>query len=102
MTYVGSRKELLNRSWNWQGNGVQHLWFLFTLLVLYLIYPFVNMIYRTENRKIRIFYFAMLFVFTFGNAALNLGANIINYYRNDFGFLYTDKNFFNGPNFFYG
>ncbi len=94
--------ELLNRSWNWQGNGVQHLWFLFTLLVLYLIYPFVNLIYRSKNKKIKVFYFAMLFLFTFGNAALNLGANIINYYLNNPQPLYTDKNFFNGPNFFYG
>ena len=76
--------------------------FCFTLLVLYLIYPFVNMIYHTENRKIRTFYFAMFFVFTFGNDALDLGTNIINYYWNAFGFLYTDKNFSGGPYFFYG
>ena len=52
------------------------------------------------NKKIKVFYFGMLFIFTFGNAALNLGANIVNYYEGDFQPIYTDKNFFNGPNFF--
>lgn len=95
-------EELLYRCWNWQGNGVQHLWFLFALLIIYLLYPFVNMLYRMENSKVKWFYYILGILFTFGNATINLAANIISYYLEKEMVYYTDTNFFHGPNFLYG
>lgn len=98
-----SPREILNRCWNWNGNGVQHLWFLFSLLTIYLLYPFINKVFKMYDCKIKYFYYGLLFLFTFGNSAINLVLNIISYFSgNGADIIYTDTNFFYGPNFLYG
>lgn len=94
-------KTFLNRCWNWQGNGVQHLWFLFSLMCIYLLYPFICYVLK-QQKKVKIIYGGLLFIFTFGNSAINLMNNIYHYFKYGGGEYFFDTNFFNGPNFFYG
>lgn len=93
-------KELLYRSYNWQGNGVQHLWFLFSMLTIYLLYPAINLIYKERGGKN--LYIILIFVLTFGNSGINLLYNLICYLGNIQADFIYDRDFFNGINFLHG
>ena len=97
-----SVKELLYRWYHWHGNGVQHLWFLFSLLTIYILYPFINMIYTEKRGGVKSFYLGMLFILTFGNSCLNLLHNLICDWTGVQAEYISDRDFFDGVNYAYG
>lgn len=58
-----------------------HLWFLQALISVYLLFPFVKLIYDIPQRKLLMLFCFLIFVFSFGNAFLNSVLNL-------FGFIF--------------
>lgn len=70
-----------------------HLWFLETLISVYLLFPFIKLIYDLPQRELLKLFCIIIFVFSFGNVFLNnllnlvefiLGVNYVKYEVLDF------------------
>lgn len=62
--------------WHWEVNTVNHLWFLQTLVCIYMIFPVLKLIYDQEDKMIRLYFLGLLFLFTFGNVLIYMIVNI--------------------------
>ncbi|HBF7094557.1 TPA: acyltransferase [Clostridioides difficile] len=88
--------------WTWEQDTINHLWFLQTLVCVYILYPLIKEVYDIEGKKVLNYILIVIFIFTFGNVLLNMVANIvesilgINYITNH------EFNFFNNFNLFRG
>uniref|UniRef100_B8HUX3 Acyltransferase, putative n=1 Tax=Cyanothece sp. (strain PCC 7425 / ATCC 29141) TaxID=395961 RepID=B8HUX3_CYAP4 len=71
-----SLKEFFKAWFNEFKVGVNnHLWFLQTLISVYLIFPFMKDIYDRQQHKLTQFFCLIVFLFSFGNLFLN---NLVN------------------------
>lgn len=61
----------------WENGTVNHLWFLHTLVCLYILFPVMKAVYDMKDQKILRYLLIVIFIFTFGNVLLNMGANIL-------------------------
>lgn len=88
--------------WSWEIPTINHLWFLQTLVGIYILYPLIKEVYDKKETKVLTYTISVIFIFTFGNVILNIIANIlesilgINYLTSN------DVNFFNNFNIFRG
>ena len=56
-----------------------HLWFMGTLIIIYILFPLIHAAW--ENCRSGLYFFtAVLFVMTFGNTALNMCVNVYDYF----------------------
>jgi surface polysaccharide O-acyltransferase-like enzyme len=87
-----SLKEFLT-SWFYLKQGTSnHLWFLQALIAVYLLFPFLKIIYDLPQRKLLKLFSFIIFVFSFGNLFLNSVFNVVEFI---FGFNYFKGDPFN-------
>lgn len=73
-------------------NGISnHLWFLQTLISIYLLFPFIKEIYDSPKRKLLHLFCFIVFIFSFGNLFLNTLVNLVEFI---FGFNYLKRDSF--------
>lgn len=58
------------------GNQNQHLWFLYTLSLIYLLLPLINSLFMEHRQKYGLLVFAIIIIATFGNTLLNRVNNL--------------------------
>ncbi|MEK5081141.1 acyltransferase [Solibacillus sp. FSL W7-1436] len=93
--------EFLKALWTWKPDRINHLWYLPTLVIVFLLFPLIKEAYDKQNKKVLYYFLTVVFIFTFGNVLLNNLANIaewvlgVNYLTGNF-------NFFNIFNLFKG
>lgn len=88
--------------WTWEIGTINHLWFLQALVCVYILYPLIKEVYDIEDKKVLNYILVLIFIFTFGNVLLNMGANIV---ESILGVNYITSNgfnFFNNFNVFRG
>lgn len=78
------------KAWFYLKTGTSnHLWFLQTLISVYLLFPFIKQIYDLPQRKLLKLFCLIIFIFSFGNLFLNSLINVVeftlgfNYFKND-------------------
>lgn len=64
---------------NWTKGRIDSLWFLQTLICLYIIYPIVKLIYDQEDKQLLKYMLIVIVFFTFGIVFINMGMNVIQY-----------------------
>ena len=75
--------QIIKGSWSLRQGWNNHLWFLCTLIVIYVFYPLIHAVYHT-NKKSFYFFFVCVMLFTFGNVLLGNVATTISYFSNKF------------------
>ncbi|BCG61129.1 acyltransferase [Paenibacillus sp. URB8-2] len=85
----------------WKQFRIFHLWFLQTLVCLYILFPLIKEVYDKKDKGPLYFFFGMAFLLTFGNVLLS---NIVNAAEWVMKVNYLEKNynFFNKFNVFNG
>lgn len=94
--------EFAKALWRLESGTINHLWFLQTLVCLYIIYPLIKEVYDKEDKRLLKYIVTVIFIFTFGNVLLNMIANIL---ESILGINYITSNtfnFFNNFNLFRG
>lgn len=78
--------------WSWKLERINHLWYLPTLVSIYLLFPLIKELYDKKDRKLLYFILITVFIFTFGNVLISNLANIfewvlgVNYLEENFNF----------------
>ena len=87
------------RSWLSLDQGISnHLWFLQALIAIYLLFPFLKVIYDLPQRKLLNLFCLIVFAFSFGNLFLNSLVNAVefvlglNYLKGDSFNLFSTMN----------
>jgi len=80
--------------WNWKQQRINHLWYLPTLVIIYLLFPIIKEIYDKKDKRILCFFLVTVFIFTFGNVFLSILANLTEWFLN-INYLEGSFNFFN-------
>lgn len=88
--------------WTWELGTINHLWFLQTLVCIYILYPVIKEVYDIEDKKVLKYILVVIFIFTFGNVLLNMGANILESILGENYITGRRFNFFNNFNLFTG
>ncbi len=84
------------KQWNW------HLWFLRTLVSVYIFYPLLFISFQ-NNKKVFYFFFCCVCIFTFGNMFIGQGLKFFSIILNKFnGVAFESKNYFSNFNIFHG
>ena len=98
-----SANEFIISLWNWK--GLNHLWFLRSLVCIYILYPLIKEVFDKDDKSILKYTIFTIFILTFGNVLLNIFVSIfnsctgVNYIKGyEFNF-FNDFNIFEG---FYG
>lgn len=89
--------QIIKKSWLLKQGWNNHLWFLRTLVVIYVFYPLIHTVYHT-NKKIFYFFFACVMLFTFGNVIIGQIATILSYFSNKFVNTNFELNYFSDFN----
>lgn len=95
-------KQTLLDLWNMKADVINHLWFLQTLVCIYLLFPFIKVVYDSENRKVLYYGLVLIFILTFGNTSISQGVNVLEYVFNYNYLVRDDYNFFHDFNVFRG
>ena len=91
--------ELVNELWFWPPGTLNHFWYIFSLVHIYIYYPIIKVAF--EN-KINIYYFVItIFILTFGNNFINILRHILEYLFNTKILEIIDFNYFFRVNFTY-
>ena len=61
----------------WEIGTINHMWFLHTLVCLYILFPILKAIYDRKDKTLLRYLLVVVFIFTFGNVLINMGANIL-------------------------
>ena len=96
-----SLSQIIQGSWSLRQDWNNHLWFLRTLIVIYIFYPLIHAVYQT-NKKSFYFFFVCVMLFTFGNVLLENVATTISYFSNKFMSTDLHQNYFTNFNPFRG
>ena len=81
------------RSWLSLDQGISnHLWFLQALIAIYLLFPFIKVVYDFPQRKLLKLFCLIVFAFSFGNLFLN---SLVNAGEFVFGLNYVKGDSFN-------
>lgn len=70
-----SLKEIIKALWQWKQGWINSLWFLGTLVCIYILFPLLKVAYD-YNKKVFNYFIAVCAILTFGNVLLNEGATI--------------------------
>jgi surface polysaccharide O-acyltransferase-like enzyme len=62
--------------WDLKVGRINHLWFLKTMVLIYLLFPIIKTLFDNPDKKNIILLSSLLFVFSFGNLFLNWAINI--------------------------
>ncbi|MDB8789363.1 acyltransferase [Romboutsia sp. 1001216sp1] len=65
---------------DWRRERIDSLWFLQTLICLYIIFPVVKLIYDQEDKTLLKYTLIIVGFFTFGVVLINMGINVIQYF----------------------
>jgi surface polysaccharide O-acyltransferase-like enzyme len=95
-----SAMQFVKALWTFKYGWSNHLWFMMTLVVVYIFFPVLKAAY---DSSIKSFYFftAVIFIMTFGNTLLNMFAQIVQFILGK-NFIENNFNFFNTLNPAYG
>lgn len=93
-------KEFIKNVWYHKMWWNHHLWFMGSLVVVYIFFPLLKNAFDT-NRKVFFYCMAAILLFTFGNTLLNHGLNVINFFAGA-QLNSSSKNYFDMFNPFYG
>ncbi|AIQ14592.1 hypothetical protein PDUR_23895 [Paenibacillus durus] len=85
----------------WKMFRINHLWFLQTLVCLYILFPLIKEIYDKDDKGPLYFFFGTAFLLTFGNVLLSNIANTAEWVMK-VNYLEKNYNFFNKFNVFNG
>ena len=88
--------------WTWVPHITNHLWFLTTLVCIYILFPLIKTVYDLEDKKILNYILITIFIFTFGNVILNIIVNTTEYIFKINHLTHSRFNFFNHFNLFQG
>lgn len=89
-------KEFFKAMWQWKSMWINHLWFLPSLVVIYIFFPVIKSAYD-NNKSYFKFFLVVTLVCTFGNKLLYMFMNILHN-----NFLWGEKNLLNNYNAFRG
>lgn len=93
-------KEYIKILWNMTGGWNNHLWFILSLTMVYLIFPVVKNVYDS-NEHIFKYFLVVVFLFTIANRTIGMAANYLMFiWDKSYDFEYF--NFFNLLNFLDG
>lgn len=98
-TYTAA--EFAKALWNWKLYRINHMWFLQTLVCLYIFFPLIKEAYDKEEKGPLYFFFGTAFLLTFGNVLLSNLANLAEWVLG-INHLQKNFNFFNAFNVFSG
>lgn len=93
--------EFMKCLWNWNTVGINHLWFLQTLVCVYIFFPLLKIAYD-KNKKITMYFMVAVLILTFGNTLINMGGNLVQGLLGKNYTVLTSFNFFNKFNPFSG
>lgn len=62
--------------WDLKAGRINHLWFLKTMVLIYLLFPIIKTIFDSPDKKNIILLSSLLFIFSFGNLFLNWVINV--------------------------
>ncbi|WP_051459410.1 acyltransferase [Paenibacillus zanthoxyli] len=85
----------------WKMFRINHLWFLQTLVCLYILFPLIKEVYDKKDKGPLYFFFGAAFLLTFGNVFLSNLANTAEWVMK-VNYLEKNYNFFNNFNVFNG
>ncbi|NGM85247.1 acyltransferase [Paenibacillus sp. 7124] len=85
----------------WKQYRINHLWFLQTLVCLYILFPLIKEVYDKKEKGPLYFFFGAAFLLTFGNVFLSNLANTAEWVMK-VNYLEKNYNFFNNFNVFSG
>jgi len=84
-----SLKDFIKALFYFKQGVSNHLWFLQTLISIYLLFSFIKKIYDSPQQKLLHLFCFIVFLFSFGNMFLNILVNLVefifgfNYFKND-------------------
>ena len=78
-----SSLQFLKNLWFLKTNWNNHLWFLGTLVVIYIFFPLIHSVYQT-NKKTYYFFLAFVLLFTFGNTLIENALVTLSFLFNKF------------------
>ncbi|MCH5320980.1 MAG: acyltransferase family protein [Eubacterium sp.] len=96
-----SIKEIIKTLWQWKTGWTNSLWFLGTLVCIYILFPLLKVAYD-HNKKVFTYFITACAILTFGNALLNEMATIFLTTILHRSTTLQDLNFFNIFNLFRG
>ena len=88
---------LIKALWSWKLGWINHLWFLQSLICIYIIFPLIKVTYDKDKKNIY-FFLVVTFILTFGNTLINMLANIAQWLLTIKVTTFINFNFFNGFN----
>lgn len=68
-------KEFLGGIWSWKSGWINHLWYLHTLIIIYLLFPLLKLAYDSR-RDIFYFFLIVAAILSFGNRGINILATL--------------------------
>lgn len=83
LLYMVSREKIYVRQfvhdlWGWKQGYINHLWFLHTMVIIYIFFPLLKLAFDRAQNVFK-FFFAIIMAMTFGNVFLSMALNIIKY-----------------------
>ncbi len=93
--------QIVKGAWLLKQNYNHYLWFLQTLLIIYIFYPLIYCAFNSQ-RKVLYFFFSCVMLFTFGNVILANLATVLSALTNRFNNSNLQLNYFAGFNPFTG
>ncbi len=78
-------KSFISSVWTLEPGKLNHLWFLMAMVSIYLVFPLIKLAYDQQGKSIFFYICIILFIFSFGNLALN---SIVNVIQKLFGVIY--------------
>ena len=70
-----SFKEFLGGIWSWKSGWINHLWYLHTLIIIYLLFPLLKLAYDSR-RDFFYFFLIVAAILSFGNRGINILATL--------------------------
>lgn len=88
-----SLSTFLEYLWNWQGEWINHLWYLGALACVYVFFPLLKVAFD-NSKKTFVYFTAVCAIFTFGNNLLNIAGTVFGFFLK-LDVTFTGYNFFN-------
>lgn len=87
------RQAFLKDLLTWRGGAI-HMWYLGAIVIIYLLFPLLKLVYD-KDRKLLLYFSAMVAVMSFGNQLINQGVTIVNALQGKWQYWVSRENWFN-------